>query len=558
MTQPTTNPVPRTGTSTQPSTGANVFSDDPVPTSAHPPAPLIFERDVPIPMRDGVVLRGNLYRPADNAAAPVLMNFGPYGKDLSLAARQKDYYDALGKGVFLNWETPDPEYWVPRGYAVLRVDSRGSGASPGLLDAFSAAMARDHYDAIEWAGTQPWSTGKVGLLGISFYAMTQWTVAALQPPHLTAMMPWEGAVDAYRDFIRHGGILNADFMRLWGGGILAARNPGSEAVNLFDRSRAHPLDDAAYTDWTPDLGKIEVPFVSVGNWGNLMLHLRGNIEGFVHAASSEKWLRILVGGHILPFYSPEALALQESFFGHYLKGEDTGWLDQPPVRVALRGADGISWRDDTGWPLTGTEWRDLYLDATDLRLGDSGPASDGMVEYPAPEGTASFLLPPGHDIREITGPIALRLWVSSSSTDADFYVTLRQITADGDEVFGINPVDQPVQPLAQGWLRASHRKTDPDRSLPYRPYLVHDEQQDLVPDEIVAVDIEVWPTSIVLAPGDQLLLEISSSDNETIHVRMDSDEQERPVGRFNGTNRIHTGPNRPSALRIPVILADPA
>lgn len=173
MNQPTTNPVPRTATSTPASAGTNVFSDAPVPTSARPPAPLIFERDVQIPMRDGVVLRGNLYRPADGTAAPVLMNFGPYGKDLSLAARQKDYYDALGKGVFLNWETPDPEYWVPRGYAVLRVDSRGSGASPGLLDAFSAAMARDHYDAIEWAGTQPWSTGKVGLLGISFYAMTQ-------------------------------------------------------------------------------------------------------------------------------------------------------------------------------------------------------------------------------------------------------------------------------------------------------------------------------------------------------------------------------------------------
>ena len=119
-------------------------------------------------------------------------------------------------------------------------------------------------------------------------------------------------------------------------------------------------------------------------------------------------------------------------------------------------------------------------------------------------------------------------------------------------------MDQPIQPLAQGWLRASHRKTDPDRSLPYRPYLVHDEQQDLAPDEIVAVDIEVWPTSIVLALGDQLLLEISSSDNETIRVRMDSDEQERPAGRFDGTNRIHTGPSHPSALRIPVIPADPA
>ena len=531
----------------------NLFADTPPLESPAAPVSLIYEKDVAIGTRDGVVLRGNLYRPTDNTPAPVLMTFGPYGKDTSLAARMKEQYTALGGGVFLNWETPDPEYWVPRGYAVLRVDSRGSGASPGFMDPLSGTQVRDHYDAIEWAGSQPWSTGKVGLLGISYYAMSQWAVAALRPPHLAAMIPWEGAADSYRDFLRHGGILNADFIRMWANGNSRTRNPGSEGVDTFDKSREHPLDDGAYQGWSPDLTKIDVPFVSVGNWGNLMLHLRGNVEGFVNAASQEKWLRILVGGHVLPFYSPDALALQESFFGHYLKGQDTGWLDQPPVRVALRGPDGIRWRDDTTWPLSRTEWKDLYLDTGTLRLGETNPEAGSSAEYPAPNGTVSFALHTDAPIHEITGPVALRLWVSSTTADADLYVTLRQVTAAGEQVFGINPTGNPVQPIAQGWLRASHRKTDPEKSLPYRPFHTHDEHQPLDPGEIVPLDIEVWPTSIVLSPGDRLFLDISSSDNDKLHFRMDSDDEERPAERFDGVNRIHTGPDHASYLRIPVI-----
>jgi putative CocE/NonD family hydrolase len=206
----------------------------------------------------------------------------------------------------MNWETPNPEWWVARGYAVVRVDQRGAGASPGRLDLFaSPTQGRDFYDAIEWAAGRPWSTGKVGLLGISYYAITQWQVAALQPPHLRAMIPWEGFVDLYRDALRHGGIYCNGFVESWYQRQISPVQHGVHAghsreellanrVDLLAGAPAHPLDDDFYAAFTPDLSKIEVPLLSVGNWGGLGLHLRGNIEGFLQTGSAHKWLKLAI------------------------------------------------------------------------------------------------------------------------------------------------------------------------------------------------------------------------------------------------------------------------
>ena len=104
------------------------------------------------------------------------------------------------------WEVVDPEKWVPDGYVVIRVDSRGAGRSPGVIDIWSLREAQDLAQCVEWAGVQPWSNGKVGLNGISYYAENQWQCAALQPKHLAAICLWEGAADFYRDMAHHGGI----------------------------------------------------------------------------------------------------------------------------------------------------------------------------------------------------------------------------------------------------------------------------------------------------------------------------------------------------------------
>jgi putative CocE/NonD family hydrolase len=526
------------------------------------PVSLIYERDVPIPLSDGTVLRANLYRPLDTAPAPVIMTFGHYGKDTPLAIRNAEHFRAAGQGVFLNWETPDPEYWVPRGYAVLRVDSRGAGASPGYLDPLSAQQADDFYEAIEWAGTQPWSSGRVGLLGISYYGMAQWAVAARKPPHLTAMIPWEAGSDIYREFLRHGGILNADFIRMWSANAAATQHRGSThtplsaddmdalRTDVYDTTKAHPLNDDVYRQWIPDLSDIEVPFVSVGNWGNHILHLRGNIEAFAAARSPHKWLRLITGDHFTPFYAPEALALQEAFFGHYLKGEDTGWLDQPPVRVAVRHPDGIRWRDDTTWPLTGTEWVDLHLDATTMTLRTQPAQQPGHVAFDAPDGSASFTFTATNTV-EITGPLALRLHASATSPDMDLYVVVRHVRADGTAHTGVDASGADTPVLTQGWLRASHRAIDPTRSLPHRPWHTHDTEELLTPGDIVALDIEILPTSLVLNAGDHLILDISGHDHPSFMFRMDTDPDDQPADRFNGTYTLHTGPDHPASLRLP-------
>lgn len=182
---------------------------------------MIIERDVPIHMDDGLVLRADVFRPKGDATSPVIMTSGVYAKGAPYRDAFAPAWEVLmatkpevlrgSTKEFMVWETVDPEIWVPWGYACIRVDARGSGRSPGKLDIFSPREIKDYYNAIEWAATQPWCTGKVGLNGISYYAITQWLVASLQPPHLAAMIPWEGANDVYRDMMRHGGIFNNGF-----------------------------------------------------------------------------------------------------------------------------------------------------------------------------------------------------------------------------------------------------------------------------------------------------------------------------------------------------------
>jgi putative CocE/NonD family hydrolase len=135
---------------------------------------------------------------------------------ISLSAYQKNL-DRILPHVrpFTHVERPEPDWWVPRGYVLVFIDTRGTGESPGKADIWSMQESRDYYDAIEWAARQDWSSGKVGLSGVSYYAITQWNVAGLQPPSLTTIVPWEGWADLYRDSVFHGGILNQAFYGRW-------------------------------------------------------------------------------------------------------------------------------------------------------------------------------------------------------------------------------------------------------------------------------------------------------------------------------------------------------
>ena len=284
--------------------------------------------DAAIPMDDGVVLRADVFLPLQVGAYPVLMSYGPYAKGLAFQEGFTHAWELMAKenpdvligssNRYQNWEVVDPEKWVPDGYAIVRVDSRGTGRSPSVLDMWSPRETEDLYDCIEWAATQPWCTGKIGLSGISYYAMNQWWVASLKPPHLTAMCAWEGAADYYRDVVRHGGILCDFFSYLarvavntvqHGVGRRGRRSrvtgelvAGPETLSDDERARnrvdvdkwarMHNLDDATYRARSAKWDEVDVPFLSAANWGGQGLHPRGNYEAFIRAASRQKWLEV--------------------------------------------------------------------------------------------------------------------------------------------------------------------------------------------------------------------------------------------------------------------------
>jgi predicted acyl esterase len=507
--------------------------------------------DVPIPMDDGVVLRADLFRPVAEGRYPVVLSYGPYAKGLAFQegylsawTRMTESYPETAQGStnkYQSWELVDPEKWVPDGYACLRVDSRGAGRSPGTLDVWSPREADDLYQCVEWAGTQPWSNGKVGIDGISYYAMNQWTVAALQPPHLAALCIWEGSSDYYRELCRHGGMLS-DFFFSWyprqvasvqhGVGERGAKSSvtgelvaGPETLpeaelkkNLADcpgEALSRRLIDDYYRSRTADFAKITAPLLSAANWGGQGLHPRGNFEGFLRAGSSQKWLEVHGDTHFSHFYTNYGLGLQKRFFGHFLKGEDTGWDKQPKVQLNIRHpGEKFAVRHENEWPLARTQWTKFYLDPGTRALTHDAPGGQPRpLSYdPMGEGV-TFLTAPLTHAMEITGPVAAKLTVSSASTDADLFLALRVFDPQDKEVVFIGTND-PRTPVGLGWLRASHRKTDPAQSLPYRPWHTHDEEWPLTPGEPVDVDVEIWPTCIVVPPGYRIGLTVRGKDYE--------------------------------------------
>jgi len=565
---------------------------------------MVVEWDLGIRMDDDLVLRADVFRPAAEGRYPVLLTYGPYAKGLPFAEGYPDQWRRLiedhpdvrrGSSCrYQNWEAVDPEKWVPHGYVCVRVDSRGAGRSPGFLDPFSPRETRDFYLCIEWAAAQAWSSGKVGLLGISYYAINQWHVASLRPPHLVAMCPWEGAADWYRDMTRHGGI-KTTFWDNWmtkqvvtvqhGRGDRGPRDPntglpvaGPEtlsdealAANRADLRRAalsHALDDAYYRERSPDWARITVPFLSASNWGGQGLHPRGNVEGFVRAASAEKWLEVHGLEHWTHFYTDYGVALQKRFFDHYLRGIDNGWQDQPKVLLQVRHLDRFVPRTEGAWPIARTRWTPFYLDAAGPTLSPAAVPAGASAEFEALGDGVTLSSAPLERDTEITGPAAAKLFVSSSTVDADVFVVLRVFDPGGREVDFQGALD-PHTPIGNGWLRASHRRLDPDLSAPWRPYHSHDRVEPLTPGQVYELDVEIWPTSLVVPRGYRIALTILGKDLERpgpgLQIKsfaapfrgsgpfLHNDPDDRPAAVFGGRTTLHTGGAHPSFLLLPVI-----
>ncbi len=503
-----------------------------------------IDRDVPVPTRDGSVIVVDVFRPDGDEPVPVIASISPYGKDVHWPDRFP-LYDLVDQNEDMVWETADPHWWVPRGYALVRADTRGTGKSPGRMDLYGRTDAEDFYDVVEWAGTQPWSTGKVASSGISWLAMMGWRVAALQPPHLAALVAWEGLTDFYREAAFQGGLYSNGFIEFWWAHQIEPQRTGPDGGDWRVELPAHPLHDAFHEERDTDLSRVTVPLLSAGNWGALHLHLRGNVEGWRHAASEHKWLVVHTGTHIDPYYSDWGRELQLRFLDRFLKGREDAMDGVAPVRLAIRHGRSVTWRDATDFPLPGTRWRELYLDGGALRW--ERPDA-GSVTYPASFATAQATEP-----LELTGPVALRLWVSADRDDLDVLARLQHLDADGVPIPAVGPQGGPL-PMAVGWLRASHRELDPDRSLPYRPWHPHRRRVPLTPGEPTLLEVELWPTSITLAPGERLRLDLVTDDDD-LGWLTHSDPADR---RSAAGATVHAGGDHASHLLVPVVRPDVA
>jgi predicted acyl esterase len=541
------------------------------------------ERDVDVPVRDGTRLKADVLRPDDAGKFPAILNLGPYQKDKVWVPP-----DNLEEkpNPLMNWETINPEWWVPKGYAAVRIDARGTGKSPGQGEPFSFQEALDFYDAIAWAAAQPWCSGAIGLTGISYFAINQWFVTNHEPPALKAIIPWEGFADLYRDALYHGGILS-QFMTNWFVTHLShhligrayRQNPDTWQINTLWRWVRNNLDTGAFRGEQAQWEKITVPMFTVGNWSGMGLHLRGNTEAFMRAASKHKKLRMHSGTHVHPFYTEDGRRDQLRFFDYWLKGIHNGVMDEPPIKLFIRTGNGDgTWRHEHEWPLKRTQWTKLYLDlsapaagaeANTGTLGRANPAASGSRTYFASGSTkggsasasSTFLAagnmqagmgislttaPLAHDT-EITGPVAAQFWVSSETEDMDLFLTIRNIDPDGNDVWEVGQQGQQV-PVAKGWLRVSHRELDPELTLPYRPYHAHKRRLYLEPGEIVQVQVEIWPTSMLFRKGHRIRLDIQPRDGvgsqHYTHYHADYNS---------GTNTIYAGGEHESYLLLPVI-----
>jgi predicted acyl esterase len=561
--------------------------------------------DVKIPLRDGSYLCADIFLPDDGGLHPVVMNQGFYGKsfdhgtigsdaEAQLKEEQEDrYFTGNPDGLqYENHESVDSSVWVPEGYVCIRVDARGVGNSPGLQAPFSVQQAEDYYDAIEWAAEQPWSNGNVGLWGMSYLAITQHTVASLQPPHLKAMIALGTDSDLYNEAVYGGGLYGEGFWSWWRVAMAGHNHNGERReTDWMARMLATPFNDPeSYGPegsifMLPDMRKATTPVWIVGPQTGVVIHQLGSSETFLRSRGAKKF--DFVDAWFPHSYKNSTIADHLAFFDYWLKGEDNGIMDAPPVRVQVRTGNGAHYvLEEQEWPLARTTYPRWYLDATPtdwigdprrddlLRITTDIPSTESSASYsaeldrghpiPAPTGYVggtprwstgvSFISEPMTEDMVLAGYLKAGLWVSSTSGDMDVYVSLRILDEQDREIRYeslVPPIDPAnIHPTGHGLLKVSHRTLDSERSTDYWPVQTHLESdyQPLEIDEIVYVEVGLNPSSAVIRRGCRLRVDIQPYSPAGIPSRA-YDE-----GYHDGaTNSVYTGPEHPSFVQLPIV-----
>jgi uncharacterized protein len=511
---------------------------------------VVTERDVRIPMSDGVELAATVFRPAADGRFPAILGMHPYDPVAQWAPIAPGALSAVGalrpgqeKGNgFL--EGGDPSFYVRRGYVHVLANVRGTGDSGGTYPFLAPPEPQDGAEAVEWIARQPWCDGQVGMFGVSYLARIQFFIAAQQPPHLKCIFaPWAGT-DQYRDAYYHGGILNKNWALHWGRTSLhngryasegrrewgdeafdaalaralqdpdltatpelaqALRSPGQGVNGLLADVVANPLDGPFWERRRFDYEDVQVPAYIGADWSLYGLHLPGAFRSWDRLRGPKK---TIVGP---PAYLDRPLSQLQyeslRWFDYWLKGIDTGIMDEPPIRLFLMGPR--QWRQTEEWPLLETRWTPFYLHENGLlweREHYPNEGSTSFADSPWGRSYLEFTSPPLVEETEVTGPAVLQLYASTTDDEVLWFVSLREVDAAGRERI-----------LTRGWLRGSHRAVDPGRSLPWLPYHAHDRAEPLTPDAVYQFHIAIVPTANLFQGGTRFKLRISCTDDEPTH-----------------------------------------
>lgn len=513
---------------------------------------LTIERNCAVPLRDGTVIYADLYRPQGATAnVPLLLAWGPYGKHAlsNHVFWPRSGVDPAWLSNLTAFEAPDPVFWGRHGVGVAVVDPRGAWLSGGDFHHNGDQEAEDCAYTIEWLAARPWCNGRIGMSGVSYLACIQYLVAALHPPALAAINPWEGFSDWYREFAYHGGIPETGFVPRASDNIRFSLN---RTEDTWANVQAHPLVDDYWRSKDPDLEAITTPAYVVAGWADQGLHLRGTIEAWRRMGSRAKWLEVHGQKKWAHYYRPENNGRRLAFFEHYLFDKPTALPAWPPVRIEVREAHGVAKdRELSAFPPAEARLRELALAANGAL--SAGAVAEAEVRYSATDGSATFDYTFEADT-EITGHCSLRLWVEAEgSDDMDLFVALQKLDAQGRPIGMTFYAFYESGPVALGWLRVSHRALDAERSTIDRPVHRHTSEKPLKPGECVPVEIELWPSSTLFRAGETLRLVVSGHD---IYPREEGAMLPFAVHertRNQGTHVLRMGGGFDAKLRLPVV-----
>jgi uncharacterized protein len=508
------------------------------------------DNNVAITMRDGTALMADVHRPDAGGRFPALIAASPYPRQIQDLGAPMGFIEAGAT-----------DFWVPRGYVHVIANLRGTGDSEGEYGFFDAQERLDMYDLVEWAAAQPWCDGNVGMIGISYFAMTQLEAAVERPPHLKAILPLAVTADLYEGAVHHG-LLSSGFVTPFLSMIgltsdrsdefwrslpvqlarkvlhapplhrkFATMNGEASLVVMrqllklpydphpwdqlwLNAAVKHPLRDEWWDerDLTPLLDRIDIPVYLGCDWENVPLHLPSTFLAWKALADNPNVRMGMLDRYGLtwPWESLHTEAL--AWFDHWLKGRDTGIVDGDPVRYALPGSD--EWHSAESWPPRGTH-RELALRADGTLADDEG--EPGAREYmvlgaglnranPSPIDPPSTLMwtsDPLEEALDMVGDIELRLVAAATASDTAWIAMLQDVSPD-----------ETVTDITAGWLRASLREVDEAASLPGGPVLPCRRAQAVPIGEDVEYRIPLVPNARRFKTGHRIRLILASDDQD--------------------------------------------